>query len=151
MRLDKSSGWFSGEAQDQGAARDFVARVVYPRQEVVGNVLKYGDTLELEMQAYEQMVVELDPADEHLPRLSGVRAREAGRQGNTITWEVFGAPGGAKALLHAKDSPARILLDGKDVTGVSKVAGGLRIPLAVAGAKKRLSGGWRNTGLDGRR
>jgi hypothetical protein len=135
VRLDESSGWFSAEAHDQGAARDFVARIVYPRQEVLDNVLKYGDTLELDLEAHEQMVVEIEPADEHLPRLSGVRAREAGRQGNTITWEVFAAPGGAEALLHAKDPPARVLLDGKEVTGVTKVAGGLRIPLAVAGTK----------------
>ena len=136
VKLDASSGWLSEEAAANGPQDAFVARIVYPRREILAAPLKYGDTLELELQAYEQMVVQIEPADDVIPRLCGVRAREVSRQGNTITWEVFGSPGDSvEGILHTKDAPANILLDGKEVLGVSKIANGLRVPLDIAGTK----------------
>ncbi len=161
VRLDTSSGWLPQEALSVSAKNRFLASVVYPRQETLATPLHYGDTLELELQPYEQMVVQIEPEEDLWPRLCGVRAREVSRQDKRITWEVCGPAGEEiQGILRATNEPTRILLNGQPVHGIVKIDDGWQIPLAFTGRKptctlagafsvrpgdgsRRLTGRWR--------
>jgi len=120
----------------QGPGSRFTASIIYPRRETLVKSLNYGDTLTLELQAYEQMVVQISPESDNEPQLRGVRAREISRQGKKMSWEVFAVAGHTiEAVLRTKVKPERILLDGKEVPGGLGTADGMRIPLSFAGAK----------------
>jgi len=80
LRLDESVGWSRDEAN--GA---FVAAVVYPRREALKAGLAYGSALDLTLQGYETMLVQVAHA---APFAS---ARETTRRGNPTPCAVEGA------------------------------------------------------------
>jgi hypothetical protein len=82
LKLDESCGW------DNRQARNFRARVVYPRHEVLRQRLGYGSTLDIELQGYETVLLHIEPAGVLPPWLLGVPYQEVARQGNRITYEV---------------------------------------------------------------
>jgi len=112
IKLDESSGWSRVEGR-------FLARIVYPRHEVVGPC-HHGGTLRLALGAYETLLahVEPEPADE--PVLIGARYHEERRSASDATYTVYRRPGGAVWLysrfqmgLAKRDPPASIGLAAK--------------------------------------
>lgn len=57
IKLDDASGWWRDEAKGTLAAH-----IIYPRRETLPGTLKHGDTLDIGLQGFEQMVVQLEPA-----------------------------------------------------------------------------------------
>jgi hypothetical protein len=86
IRLDESCGW------DGREARDYQARVVYPRHEVLAQRLANGSALELELQGYETVLIHIEPCDALSPELLATPYEEVSRQGNKITYEVYRRP-----------------------------------------------------------
>lgn len=80
LKLDESIGWSNLEAITSPVGGRFLARVVYPRHEVLSPVVRYGDLLRLNLQAYETLVVQLEAVDPAQPVLVGTGTRKpAGR------------------------------------------------------------------------
>ena len=121
VKLDESAGWLSEQA---GAGR-YVARIVYPYQETLRQDLRHGDSLELNVQSYQMVVLQIEPVNPAAMLLTGVRSREIKRNSDRISWEVFGAPG-ESIDLALKDFPARqkITLNGRDVSTHGVIHGG---------------------------
>lgn len=113
VRLDETSGWEKPEAKGGGGqAQHYAARIVYPREEVLPGLLRHGASLELELSAYETVVVQLEPAGGDAPVLAGLRHREVRREGAKVEYEVFGSPG-EKIDLPLPAPVKSVLLDGK--------------------------------------
>lgn len=111
--LDATSGWEPSLPKGSGGSvsasvgvevsssvpppglKRVLARIVYPRQEVLPKLLAYGDRLELELSAYETLMVELEPVEPEStePVLAGLPVREVRRQDRQIEYELFGQPG----------------------------------------------------------
>ena len=134
VKLDESAGWSRSDALGQsGDVNAFVARTVYPREETLGRVFRHGDTLEMTLQAFETVVLHLDPVKTAEPVLLGVRHHEAGRSGKRMTFNVYGRPGQTIApLIAGRHRPTRALLDGKGVS-LLRTENGWRLPLVFAG------------------
>ena len=149
VKLDESAGWSRpgalGPSGNEGARvpTRFVARIVYPREETLGGVPHYGDTLEMSLQAFETVILHLDPVKADEPVLVGARHHETGRSGKRVTFDVHGRPGQTIApLIVSRHPPSRALLDGKEVA-LQRTANGLRLALAFPGedAACRVEGG----------
>ena len=139
VKLDESAGWSRSDAlgpsgnEDARVPTGFVARIVYPREETLGGVLHYGDTLQISLQAYETVIVHLDPVSVAGPALLGVRHHETGRSGKRMTFKVYARPGRTSApLIVGGPPPSRAWLDGKELE-LQQAENGVRVPLAFAG------------------
>jgi len=98
LPLDESVGW----ARPKGSGA-WVARIVYPREETLGHTLRHGDALELRLQAYESMLVQIEPTAKGEPLLLGARCHETKRAGKRATYAVYGRAG--QTLTHAPAGP----------------------------------------------
>ena len=96
-------------------------------------MLHYGDTLQISLQAYETVIVHLDPVSVAGPALLGVRHHETGRSGKRMTFKVYARPGRTSApLIVGGPPPSRAWLDGKELE-LQQAENGVRVPLAFAG------------------
>jgi len=121
VKLDESLGWLRADAQKSGAGPGrFVARVVYPRLEALRPVLKYGDTLKVDLGAYETLVVQIDPVIAGQPRLLGVRSRQTRRTGKQVSYAVYARPGkGTVPVVVGAPGRAKAFLNGREVLGAT--------------------------------
>jgi hypothetical protein len=83
VKLDESSGW-----ERPAAPSLYTARIVYPRHEGLPKQYAYGASLEMELQGYETVIVQVEPVNAATPVLPG-RCCEVARQGNQITYAVY--------------------------------------------------------------
>ena len=132
VKLDASAGWTASGA----GSGPFVASVVYPYRETLRQALRFGDTLELDLEAYQMLLLHVEPAAPAALPLPGVRCREVNRASHTATWELFALPG-AKLSVPVTGLPKanRISLDGQAITPV-KARQGRELPLRFGGAKE---------------
>lgn len=92
LTLDESIGCSLAEHDDPDKAQSaFVARIVYPRVETLSRTFHYGDTLEIELQAYETLLLHLDSVEPGFapPYPPGIRGREISRSANGMTFEAY--------------------------------------------------------------
>lgn len=117
VKLDESLGWLQGDAHGSGAGTGrFVARVVYPRHELLHASFKYGDTLELSLQAYETLIVQIEPVIPGQPRLLGLRSQETRRAGKQVKYAVYARAGdGTVPVVTGVAGSARAFLNGRGV------------------------------------
>lgn len=143
LKLDEPVGW-----SREGAGRTFVAAIVYPRHEVLKAGLSYGDVLNVTLQGYETMLVQV-------ARAAPFRAaRERAQRGKTTPCRAEGAelvlrtgdassqlegkcttvvPEGAKAAMHVLCQPRR---GGVTVECQARI-NGKAVPVRVVRSGKR--------------
>jgi hypothetical protein len=147
VKLDESSGWTAGEA----GTGTCVASVVYPYQETLRQTIRFGDMLELNLQAYQMLLLHVEPADPAALELPGVRGREINRTSHKSTWELFALPG-EKLRVPVADWPApeKIIWDGRGITTVG-TGPGRELPLTFGGKKEHcvVKGGSLQAGRSG--
>jgi hypothetical protein len=99
-------------------------------------LLQYGDTLELELQAYETVILHVEPTREREPLLLGARYREIERSGSRVSYEIHG-PAGRKLSVPVVGitQPDKVLLDGQTVT-VSTDRKQSVLPIAFSGEQR---------------
>jgi hypothetical protein len=116
------------------AERPFLARIVYPRQEVLRSLYRYGDTLEAALGPYETLALHLEPIEQGQPALLGARYREVDREGGRVRYEIFATPGEKlNPRLIGGPRPDRILLDSRPVPFTHEEEGvGFRIETSGA-------------------
>jgi len=130
LTLDESLGWRAIEAAVDTPGPAYLARIVYPRHEVLSPRVDYGRPLELTLQGYETVVLDVETvAPDRMPLL-GVRASETERAGNRIAYAVYGRPGQKLAAIAARPV-AKASLDGQPVPIAG--AGGVALQLAFRG------------------
>jgi hypothetical protein len=133
VKLDASVGWQRPAA---AAARmpPLVAQVIYPRREVLRPCLYFGDTLELELQGYETVVIQLEPSrPSSIPVVCGLRSQVLEQAGNKITWTVHGRPGQKGQFpLTGTARVEKATLDGRPITP-GKGIKGILLPLEFSG------------------
>lgn len=135
LKLDTSNGWMANEA----GKGTYSARIVFPYQEALPQVLRYGDALKLELQPYQTVLVQIESTDQLPATLTGVRAREISRSSNKIAWEVLGLPGTKSAAwIAGLPNPTKVSLEGKIVAG-SKEEQGAELSLTFDGKAERCS------------
>lgn len=141
VKLDESTGWSRPGAIGSAATAagpEFVARIVYPRQETLGRTLRYGDTLQMKLQGYETAIVQLEPLAADQPVLLGLRCQETGRSGNRVTYAVYDRPGqNAPLALAGLTTPIKALINGQPARLPSLVlpASGQSQPCKVDGGR----------------
>jgi hypothetical protein len=111
VKLDETAGWSRVEGR-------YLARIVYPRHEVLGPC-HHGGTLRLSLGAYETLLVHVEPMQAEEPLLAGVRYQEQARSANGATYTVY-RRAGQGLWLH---SPIEIAVAKRDAPGgVSRAA-----------------------------
>jgi len=134
LRMDESVGWTDLKALASPPGDRFVARIVYPRREVLP-ALRYGDVLRLSLGAYETVLVELEPAAPADPVLVGARYEETGRSGKRATYAVLARPGQKmKIPFVGMNRPVKATLDGQPAALVP-IKSGVALPLSWPGAE----------------
>jgi len=114
LKLDESLGWRGVEAALDMPGPAYLARIVYPRHEVLSPLVDYGRPLELTLQGYETVVLDVETiASDRMPLL-GVRASVTERAGNRIAYAVYGRPGQKIAAIAVRPV-AKASLDGQPV------------------------------------
>jgi hypothetical protein len=132
LKLDQSAGWRRPEGQGLPDPA-YAARIVYPRQEVLPGTLRYGQTLTVELQGFETMLLEVEPRRSDEPLLVGARGVERGRAGNRVTYALAGWPGEEAVLVLPPGlKPLGATLDGRPIE-LSPAAEGVSLPLHLAG------------------
>jgi hypothetical protein len=130
VKLDASAGWTASEA----GTGTYVARVVYPYRETLQQTLRFGDTLELDLQAYEMLLLHVEPADPAALALPGIRCREVNRSARQATWELYALPGAKlRVPVTGLPAPEKITLDGH---AIASARHGKELPLTFGGAKE---------------
>lgn len=133
VKLDETTGWTAGEA---GRA-SYSASLVYPHHETLRQRLRFGDSLKLELQPYQTVLVQIETTEQAQPTLTGVRAREISRSSGKISWEVFALPGTkVTAAVTGLPHPKQIVLDGKPIKS-NKTSHGAELLLTFGGAMSR--------------
>jgi len=136
--LDESSGWTPEDGRGENAGGRYAVRVVYPRHETLPRLFRYGDTLELDLNAYETLILHVERAEDQ-PLLAGVRCREVGRAGNQVQFAVSGLPGETcEAALLGQARLEKVSLDGDALTA-SDQQGRTIVPLAFSGTQQRIA------------
>jgi len=139
LKLDESIGWSNIEAITSPVGGRFLARVVYPRHEVLAPVVRYGDLLRLNLQAYETLIVQLEAVDPAHPVLVGARHQETGRTGNRVTYSVLASPGQKLKLpFVGMRQPVKASLDGRPAE-LAAITQGTALRLAWPGAERACS------------
>jgi hypothetical protein len=114
ITLNETCGW-TAQTAGTGVHR---ARIVYPYEETLVQPLKFGETLRLELQPYQTVLIEIAPDAPSIPTLAGIRSREIHRSGNRITWEVFSTPGAEiLASLRSRIKPREISFNEQSIRG----------------------------------
>ncbi len=131
LTLDESLGWRAIEAAVDTPGTAYVARMVYPRREVLSPRVDYGRPLKLTLQGYETVVIDVQTVAPDRMSLLGVQATETERAGNRIAYAVCGRPGQKLAAIAARPV-AKASLDGQPVPIAG--AGGVALQLAFGGA-----------------
>lgn len=133
VKLDESAGWSPCDAAAAKAEGGYVAQIVYPRHETLPRLFRYGDALEVVLNAYETMLVHLDPVGGPQPALLGLRSRELQRTGNEVRYAVYGAPGQkADAVLAGPTRPEKASFDGRPLD-LAENQGQTVLPMAFSG------------------
>jgi len=128
LKLDESAGWRRPQGQQPPAQPPCAVQIVYPRQETLRSVVSYGDTLNLELQGYETMVLQIEPLKSDEPTLLGARHQETARAGNRMTFTLLGRPGEKRVLsFPGPVKPVNATLDGQPVA-VSPSTGDVSLP-----------------------
>ena len=131
VKLDESAGWMASDA----GTGIYAASVVYPYRETLRQALRYGDALEMELQPYQTLIIQVEATGQAGPTLSGVRGRVVNRSAGKAAWEVFGLPGQTlSALINNGLAPKKVTLDGLDIAAV-KTGQGLELPLTFEGER----------------
>ena len=133
LKLDESAGWARRDGPPDTPQPPCVARIVYPRHETLRSVVAYGDTLELELQGYETVILQVEPLKRDEPLLLGARHQETAREGNRLTCTLPGRPGEKRVLSFPGLKPIKATLDGQPVAVLP--TGDLSLP-APAGAEQ---------------
>jgi hypothetical protein len=131
VRLNETAGWTASDAGNG----TYAASIVFPYCETLRQTLHYGDALEMELEPYQTVLVQIEATNLSAPTLAGVQAYEIRRSSEKITWEIFALPG-TKVSVAVKGLPApkRTTLDGRDILAV-KTDQGLELPLTFEGNK----------------
>jgi len=106
-------------------------RLVYPREEILATVRR-SEELRVKLQAYEQVILHIEPVGNAKPILAGARCGETGRDGSRIAYTVYGRPGQKlSASLAGAPRLTKASLDGEPVKfSPSRAA---ELPLRFAG------------------
>jgi hypothetical protein len=132
LKLDESCGWMASDA----GTGTYAAAIVFPYHETLRPAFRHGDPLELELQPYQTLIVQIETTGEASPTLAGVRAREVSRASGKISWEVFGLSGTKLSVpVAGLPKPGKILWDGQPIKSVA-TRQGVELPLTFAGEKK---------------
>lgn len=121
LKLDEDSGFERNQ-------RTFVVEVVFPFRKVLAGNLRYGDTLQTELEGYEQRVIELRPASPQEMQVLGVRYSVETPEGSGAALRVYGAEGAEETIrLSNPASYNEARVDGR------------KVPLTPSGDEARLS------------
>lgn len=113
LKLNESCGWNATEA---GMGK-YIVSTVFPFRRTMAKSYQYGELLELQLQPYQTLIVQIEPQDESSPAIANVRTREINRSSNSISWEVYGLPGSKLSTpLLGLPKPKQILWDGSPIS-----------------------------------
>jgi alpha-L-rhamnosidase len=115
VKLDETAGWKRDEALAGGDDAQFLARIVYPRHEVLPQIVRYGDVLKVLLSAYETLILHLEPLPRNVMVVAGARCRPGPSAGNRAEYEVFGLPGEKLQVAVFGPAPVRAEFDGRPV------------------------------------
>jgi hypothetical protein len=109
VKLDEESGI-------DPRAGELIAELVYPFREVLPETFRYGDTLRMELGAYEQRVVELCPSAGKPVRVAGIPYSVQSSSSRSLGLHMYAPEGSTRIVDLTRTSPAKeITLDGKRV------------------------------------
>lgn len=112
IKLDETAGWQKAEAGQWHAVR-----IVYPRHEVLPTAVRHGDALELDLQGYEVLLAEINPAEPDTPLLAGARCRQVSSDKDRVVFETYGRAGQRQTVsLAGAASRAQVSVDGQPAT-----------------------------------
>jgi len=153
LTLDETLGW-----KRDPAAVMLVARIVYPRLEVLTPTAMYGSQLEVRLQGYETLLLQLAPWRLGEPAVFGARSQEAPERGARANYTVYGRPG-QKVVLWSGGGPRLRSFDfanagermagGPNVWSKERVFPGRAEPCSVDGARletRETDGAWQLVG-----
>jgi hypothetical protein len=114
LRLDDQAGF---ERTD----RSFRVEVVYPFREALPGTLRYGDTLDMDLDGYEQRIVELHSVKDDEARVEGVRYSVQSSDDGGVHFIVY-APDGSRftARLPHASAYEKALADGEKIALASE-------------------------------
>ena len=116
------------------SANTFQAEVAYPYRQVLPGALRYGDTLRVNLDGYDQQIIELRPIAAGEARLAGVRySLEAAAQ-NEVGFKLYASDGAN--ILAELSQPSAYETARNDGEKVELKAGGETAPLALHFGKK---------------
>lgn len=97
--LNADFGWIEKDALlETDEDQHFVARIVYPYQQVLAADIKFGQSINLFLAGHETAIIQIDPVNPKDTFLIGVRYNEISRNGKTILYNIFGRSGESKEL-----------------------------------------------------
>ncbi len=109
VKLDEQSGFERNE-------RTFIAEVVFPFRKVLAGNLRYGDTLQTELEGYEQRVIELRPVRPQEVQIFDVRYSVETPATDGPTLRVYGAEGAEETVrLSNSATYQEAHIDGKKI------------------------------------
>ena len=108
-----------GEASDNHYSEkdQFYAEVVYPYHEVLDFDLDYNKSIDIQLEGYETLIIEVKPFDEDMDIIAGGRYQYVENSNGTKDIEVFGKAGTKKEFIlkskGKKDKEVIIQFEGK--------------------------------------
>jgi hypothetical protein len=115
VKLDETAGWKREEALASGDDSRFLAKIVYPRHEILPRIVRYGDALKLSLSAYETLMLQVEPLSRNELVVAGVRYRQSTSAGDRAEYELFGLLGRKQQVAVFGPAPVRAELDGRPV------------------------------------
>lgn len=109
VKLDQQAGF-----EDVDTA--YTAETLYPFRQVGPGLFRFGDTLDVELGAYEERVIQLLPSPSGVARIEGVRYAIGPSDGGGVVVSVY-APGGSteSVFLEKPSAYSEVRLDGEHV------------------------------------
>lgn len=137
IKLDESVGWIKQIID--GKQMSYVARIVYPMEETLPQIFQQGDTLRVQLQAFESMEIQFEPLLGNKPFIAAARHQMLAQTGKEIKYEVYGMPGEKiLPLLLRADKNSKAFFGGKEIMFAEKDIG-LTMPLQFPGEAQKAS------------
>ena len=130
LKLDENAHFFKiDDAQH-------VIKIIYPYEEVLPCLYRYGDSLELEVQGGQLLILKVMPLDKvKEPLLANCRYKELRRGRSKVTYQLIGIPGEeARLSLINPEGVRKIHIDEKVLMGTTwtvRLKGKKRVPFRL--------------------
>ncbi|WP_430973758.1 NPCBM/NEW2 domain-containing protein [Sunxiuqinia rutila] len=92
ITLNEESGWQNNTSIDL-TKQDFNARVVYPYNQVLQTDIKYNNTIDINLEGHEMLIVHIESGIDSQPILTGGRYEVFQEKDNKTGFHLYGASG----------------------------------------------------------